>query len=164
EKDDARAQLRCRARLESERALPRERPRGGEERHEARNEVVGALGDLEALLLEEQDFLEVFLQAARSVEVALERFRRRRAGIRNAVFRAIDNLVPERLGEAFLELRGHGHESFRVRALRLDDVGERTLRTGEHLEETNAHVFVDEPALARELGGFVRVGPRKALS
>src|SRR5262249_30253415 len=116
---DAGAERRAAPRACRERELPRERPGRSQERDEPRHPGVPAPRDLEGLALEEEDFLKVFLQTARSLEVALERRGRRRIGVRDPVLLPVGELLRERLADALFDDRDDGREALRERRLRL---------------------------------------------
>src|SRR5206468_370285 len=123
--------------------LPDEGPGRGDDGHECRHPVMETLRNLIALWLEEEHLLKVLLQAARAVDVALERGRRGGIGADVALLQARCDLVLERAGEAAV-----ARESV-TRAGQL--VGERERTPAERVDR-------DCVPFAHRLGGAVEAG------
>ena len=169
EGEEAGAERRGRARLVrlvQERDLPRERPCRGDDGDEARDPVIGAFGDVEGLGIEEEHLLEVLLEAARALEIPLQRLRRGRVSVAEPALLAVRELLEEHLGEAPFHSDDGRLDAERVGRARLHEPGEPAAGAGERLEEPYADVLVDELALAGELGGLdvVRKRIREALA
>jgi hypothetical protein len=104
--------------------------------------MVDAIGDRVALGLEKQDFLEVLLEEARALRIALEIARRSARCVDEAARTAIADLFVQRHADALLhcgdvERRGVFERAF-----------ERAFGAGEKFEEARGEIFVDERAFA----------------
>ena len=139
-----------------ERELPRDAPGRRDHRDKPGDPVVGALGDLERLGVEEEDLLEVLLQATRAFEIALEGVGRRGVDAEVSVLGAVRELVREPITEPRFD-RGHERrERRRMRRPRRREAREPALRPCERLEQTNADVLVREASLAADIRSLVR--------